>query len=88
LKLTLPGTLKTSASKSKPKSPRVVATANVAIAAGVTKVKVKLTKSGKKLIAKMRKNHYPANKATLTLVATDFSGNASTATKSTKLAPR
>jgi hypothetical protein len=86
LKLTLPGKLKTSAAKAK--APRVIATAKVTLRAGVTKVKVKFTKSGKKLIAKMRKKHYPTNKATLSIVATDFSGNAGAATKSTKLASR
>ncbi|MGH2959395.1 MAG: hypothetical protein ACRDKE_07300 [Solirubrobacterales bacterium] len=86
LTLTLPGNLKTSAAKSK--APRVIGTANVTIGAGTTKVKIKLTKSGKKLIAKMRKDRYPANKATLTAAATDLSGNAVTAIKTTKLARR
>jgi hypothetical protein len=86
LTLTLPGKLKTSASK--PKAPRVIATAKLTIGAGTTKVKIKLTKSGKRLIAKMRKERYPANKATLTLAASDFSGNAVTAIKTTKLARR
>ncbi|MGK2877986.1 MAG: hypothetical protein ACSLFF_05365 [Solirubrobacterales bacterium] len=86
LTLTLPGRLKTSAAK--PKAPRVVATAKVTLAAGVTKVKIKFTRSGKKLIKKMRKKKYPTNKATLTVAATDFSGNAATATRSTKLVPK
>lgn len=83
-KLTLPAKLKTSASsKSKP---RTLATAKLSVAGGTTKVKLKLTKSGKKLIAKLRKDKYPPQTATLTVTATDASGNSATTTRTTKLA--
>jgi hypothetical protein len=51
-------------------------------------VKIKLTKSGKKLLKKIRAQHLPAQTATLTVTATDLSGNAATKVKTTKLVPR
>jgi hypothetical protein len=92
LSLTLPATLKKPKSKkskkskaSKPKSPTLVASSAAALPAGTTKVKLKLTKAGKKLFKKFRGKHYPSQKATVTVVATDASGNVSTSVKTTKL---
>lgn len=87
IQLTLPAKLKTSAAK-KPKKPTVIATSTARLKAGTQKVKIKLTKSGKKLLKKIRAQHLPAQTATLTVTATDLSGNAATKVKTTKLVPR
>ncbi|MBJ7458934.1 MAG: hypothetical protein JHD02_07100 [Thermoleophilaceae bacterium] len=83
LKLTIPSKLKTSAAGKS--STRTLAASNVSVGAGTTKVKLKLTKSARKLLAKLIKGRYPDQKATLTVAATDFSGNVSTTVKTTKL---
>lgn len=82
-KLTLPSKLKTSASGKS--STRTLATAKLSVGAGTTKVKLKMTKSARKLLAKLIKGRYPAQKATLTVTATDSSGNAASTVKTTKL---
>jgi hypothetical protein len=85
LTLTLPAKLKTSSAKKKPKGPTTIASASGSLIAGSAKFKLKLTKSGKKLIKKLRAAHGPTQKATLTVTAVDSSGNASTKVKTTKL---
>jgi hypothetical protein len=85
--ITLPAKLKTSA-KSKAKGPTTIASAKVTLKAGTVKVKVKLTKSGKKLLKKIRKKKLPSQTATFTVTATDGSGNAATKVKTTKLAAK
>jgi hypothetical protein len=84
LTLTLPAKLKTA----KAKSPRVIATGKVTLKAGSKKFKVKLTKSGKKLLKRLRASKAVSQTATLTVVATDASGNVATSVKKTKLASR
>jgi hypothetical protein len=95
LSLTLPATLKKPKSKKakkskatkpkKPKPPTLVASRAVVLPAGTTKVKLTLTKAGKKLFKKFHGKHYPSQKATVTVVATDAGGNVSTTVKTTKL---
>jgi hypothetical protein len=84
LALTLPAKLKTSKSK-KAKKPTIIASAKVSLVAGKKKVKLKLTKAGKKLIKRIRSQHLPSQKATLTVIAKDPSGNSATKLKTTKL---
>jgi hypothetical protein len=84
LQLTLPAKLKTSGAK-KAKKPTVVASATFSLKAGTKKLKLKLTKSGKRLLKKLRTQHLPAQTATLTVTATDAAGNAATKVKTTKL---
>lgn len=88
--LTLPAKLKTPKSKKfkKAKSPRLVASRTVSLPAGTTKVTLKLTKTGKKLFKSLRGKRYPTQTATVTVTATDSSGNASSTVKKTKLAIR
>jgi hypothetical protein len=87
LTLTLPAKLKTSA-KAKTKKPTVIATAKATLKAGTVKVKVKLTRSGKKLLKRIRAKKLPTQTATLTITATDPSGNSATKVKTTKLAAK
>jgi hypothetical protein len=82
--LTLPAKLKTA----KAKSPQLLASAKVSLKAGSNKVKIKLSKSGKKLLKRLKKGHFATQRMTLTLSVADASGNAATTTKTTKLAPK
>lgn len=84
IKLTLPAKLKSAAAK----KPQTLASAKASFAAGSNKLKLKLSKSGKKLIKKLRRGRYGTQKATLTIVATDSSGNVTTTVKTTKLVKR
>jgi hypothetical protein len=87
LTLTLPAKLKTPKSKKskKAKAPRLIARKSVTLPAGATKVKLNLTKAGKKLFKSLRGKRYPTQTATVTLTATDSAGNVATTVKKTKL---
>jgi hypothetical protein len=82
--LTLPAKLKGDKSH-KAKKPRKVASAKLTFKAGSNKVKVKITKAGKKLLKSIRKKHLPTQTATLTVTQTDAAGNVATKVKTTKL---
>lgn len=81
LTLTLPAKLKTARAK----APKLVASAKLSLKAGSNKVKLKLTKTGKKLLKTLRKGGYATQKVTVTVTATDAAGNAAATTKTTKL---
>lgn len=81
IKLTIPAKLKTSAST----KPRTLASRKLSVGAGTTKFKLRMTKSAKKLLKKLDNRKYAAQKATLTVTATDPSGNSATTIKTTKL---
>jgi hypothetical protein len=87
LTLTLPAKLK-GVKSSKTKSPTKVASANASLVAGNNKLKLKITKAGKKLLKRIRAKHLPTQTATLTVTAIDQSGNATTKVKTTKLAAK
>lgn len=81
IKLTIPAKLKTAASS----KPKTLASTKIAVGAGTTKFKLRMTKSAKKLLKKLKNRKYAAQKATVTVTATDPSGNSATTIKTTKL---
>jgi hypothetical protein len=87
IRMTLPAKLKGTKS-SKTKSPTIVASAKLSLKAGTTKLKLKITKAGKKVLKRIRKQRLPNQTATVTVTATDAAGNSATTTKTTKLAAK
>jgi hypothetical protein len=85
--MTLPAKLR-GVKSSKAKSPTIVASAKLSLKAGTTKLKLKITKAGKKLLKRIRKQRLPIQTATVTVTATDTAGNSATTTKTTKLAAK